>query len=312
MVCATHALAAVGAIALAPQIVRFASFVWLYLIRPSTVRRYHHGPPAYALVTGASDGIGKAVAQELSRKGFNVIIHGRNEEKVRKVAEEIRSCSSRDVRYFIADAAQPGHDFLHMIEPLSNLNITVVIHNVGGAQITDRKLDGFDESELLGLVQWNSLFPLLLTRALLPQLRSSAKTGPVMVQFVGSHVGDHSPPRLPVYAGTKAFLRALSRGLDTDERVWGADTGVRFAYLVVGSVCSSTNRTGVRETLSMPSTERFGRALVSQIGCGRRRYAPYMPHAIIQWVMDILGERLVDKLGALVIRRIVAAEEKDK
>lgn len=132
MVSAVQALAAVGLILLVPQVYRFLHFAWLYFLRPSAVHKYLHGPLTYALVTGATDGIGRAVAQELYDRGFNLILHGRNEEKMRKVADSIRARGTRDVRYFIADASAPGIEFERLLEPYSSLNIRLVIHNVGG------------------------------------------------------------------------------------------------------------------------------------------------------------------------------------
>ncbi|KAH9948390.1 hypothetical protein B0H21DRAFT_243336 [Amylocystis lapponica] len=128
-----YTIAAVGTGLLISYVYRFSSFIWLYCLCPSSIHRYLHGPPASALVTGALDSIGKAVATELYGKGFNIIIDGRTEDKVRRVAEEIRARRPRDVRYLIADASKPGHDFSALVEPFKELNITVIVHNVGGS-----------------------------------------------------------------------------------------------------------------------------------------------------------------------------------
>ena len=133
----------VGVIVLANQALHFLHFIWFYFLRPSSVHKYLHGPVPYAIVTGATDGIGKATAIELFRKGFNLIIHGRNETKVQKVVEEINAHGNGDVRYFLADAAKGGHDFARLLEPFGGLNITLVIHNVGGLhQTRDRYVAG--------------------------------------------------------------------------------------------------------------------------------------------------------------------------
>ena len=63
-------LAVFGLVLGCPLVYRFLSFVWIYFIRPSSVNKYLTGPAPYALVTGATDGIGKAVAKELYRRGF--------------------------------------------------------------------------------------------------------------------------------------------------------------------------------------------------------------------------------------------------
>ena len=87
-----------------------------------------------ALVTGASDGIGKAIARELYYRGFNLIIHGRNEEKLRKVREQIQAQGGgRDVRLWVQDAHTHTLDFTGALKQWSDLEITLVIHNVGGS-----------------------------------------------------------------------------------------------------------------------------------------------------------------------------------
>ena len=91
-------------------------FIWFYFLRPTdTHKRYLTGPHPHALITGATDGIGKALAKELYYKGFNLIIHGRNEGKILSVIDELRKNSSSsgdgDVKYFLADANRDDVDF---------------------------------------------------------------------------------------------------------------------------------------------------------------------------------------------------------
>lgn len=130
---AVQALAVVGFLFLVSLCYRLLSFIWFYRLRRTSVQQYlHDDSSAYALITGASDGIGRAVAQELYDKGFNLIIHGRNEDKVQGVAEDLRARGSQDVQYFIADAENSGHDFAQLIKPFKRLNVTLVVHNVGG------------------------------------------------------------------------------------------------------------------------------------------------------------------------------------
>lgn len=110
MVSTTNILAAIGVVLLLPraQVYRFVNFLGLYFLRPSSVHDNLHVPPAYALVIGAHDGIGKALAKELYDKGFHLILHGRNEAKMRAVADEIRARGTRNVLYFLADASDAG------------------------------------------------------------------------------------------------------------------------------------------------------------------------------------------------------------
>jgi 17beta-estradiol 17-dehydrogenase / very-long-chain 3-oxoacyl-CoA reductase len=140
MVEPTYLLAAIGAVLSLTYIYRFVNFIWIYFLRPSSVHKYLYDSP-YAIVTGASDGIGKALAKELYDNGFNLILHGRNEEKTKKVVEEIRASGGgkRDVRYFLADAGDPSHDFEKMVEQFRGLNITLVVNNAGGSYRSPEK-----------------------------------------------------------------------------------------------------------------------------------------------------------------------------
>lgn len=72
-------LAAVGALSTTVGLYRLSKFLYVHL-RSSSLSRYHH-PNAWALVTGASDGIGLRFAEQLASHGFNVALHGRNLDK---------------------------------------------------------------------------------------------------------------------------------------------------------------------------------------------------------------------------------------
>ena len=107
---------------------------WFQFLRPASDHKFLHGTAPYAVVTGSSDGIGKCLAKILYAKGFNLILHGRNEEKVKRVAEEIQALYDRkggEIKYFIADATEPGHDFESIAKRFEDLNITLFINNVG-------------------------------------------------------------------------------------------------------------------------------------------------------------------------------------
>lgn len=68
-----NGFAMAGVVSVAPLIYRLLSFIWIYFIRPSSLKIYLTGPAPYALITGASDGIGKAVAK--ARLGFDTSIY---------------------------------------------------------------------------------------------------------------------------------------------------------------------------------------------------------------------------------------------
>ncbi|KAI1784939.1 NAD(P)-binding protein [Ganoderma leucocontextum] len=320
-----NVLSVLGVVLAIPHIHRILDFFWFYFLRPSSVNRYLHGNgrAPYAIVTGATAGIGKATAAELLARGFNVVLHGRNEAKMQKVVEELRACTkgqadgtARDIRYFIADAAaEGGHDWAKLVEPFRDLHVTVVVHNVGGSDVTPPRIDERTEEHILSAVHLNALFSLFLTRALLPQLRRAARSGPVQVLFLGSMAADVAPPRLPIYAASKAFLETLARGLDNDELFFDAPTGVRFMYLAMHGVRSDSHDALIPPSWKAPTSARFACALVESVGCGRRRVAPYVGHAVQGWLTQSLqafGHKVVDSRSARIAQLVMARAGKGR
>jgi len=115
---------------------RLLSFIWLYFLRRPSLNKYLTGPAPYALITGSTHGAGKSIAQELYRRGFNIIIHSRTEEKTKRVAEEIKAMGmGRDVRYFTVDVSKADLDVPKLLQPFQDLNITLVINYAGGTPI---------------------------------------------------------------------------------------------------------------------------------------------------------------------------------
>ena len=137
MVSTTQLLTAVGALVVAQTTYSLLRILAIYF-GPSSVDRYLHGPNSYALITGATDGIGKGVAHQLYKKGFNLVLHGRNEEKLKKVVEELKAGGSgKDIRTWVVDANSPSVDFEGAAAQWAGLEITLVIHNVGSAPVRE-------------------------------------------------------------------------------------------------------------------------------------------------------------------------------
>lgn len=302
----------IGVFVCAKSLYQLISFFSLYYGSPY-YPRYLHGTKPYALITGATDGIGKAVAEELIKKGFNLIVHGRSEEKLLKVVKGLRELGKgKDVTYFLASAGDAGVDFEKIVEEFKDLNITLFINNVAGGSLRPETIDNYTEDELLLDIHINALFAMNLTRAFLPNLRSTATTsGPTHVVFVGS-VGHKLPiPRLSTYTSSKAFLRQLTRSLNVDERYKpstttssGTGTRLTFSYLEVGTVVTNSNRTTTG--VFTPDAKAFAKSFVETVGCGREVYYPYMRHGMQGWFVRLLPESAVEKSSGETMEGIFA------
>ncbi len=134
------------------------------------------------MITGATDGLGKAVAENLANKGVGLILHGRNPEKGQTVLEElIRKTGNMNVVYYNADFSS-----LREVGELADTilsahqQLDVLINNAGiGPGPDDKREISQDGHELRFAV--NYLAPFLLTDLLLPLLKKTAGSHVVMV-----------------------------------------------------------------------------------------------------------------------------------
>jgi NAD(P)-dependent dehydrogenase (short-subunit alcohol dehydrogenase family) len=147
-------------------------------------------PQATILVTGATDGLGRSVAQVLAAKGATVLLHGRSPERLEATLKELRSQSGTEkVNSYVADLSSLAavRDLAERI--LSEHDRLDVLVNNAGVISPDRK-ESEDGYELTFAVNYLSHF--LLTRLLLPRLKGSAPSRIVNVASAGQSPLDFS------------------------------------------------------------------------------------------------------------------------
>jgi retinol dehydrogenase-14 len=134
------------------------------------------------LVTGSTDGIGRETALGIARMGARLFLHGRNAEKGRKVAEEIRERSGNyNVEFFLADFSPQREVRLLAAEVEEGHDRLDVLVNNAGVFMRERRLtaDGIETTFAV-----NHLAPFLLTNLLLDLLKKSAPSRIVTVSSI--------------------------------------------------------------------------------------------------------------------------------
>jgi NAD(P)-dependent dehydrogenase (short-subunit alcohol dehydrogenase family) len=160
------------------------------------------------LVTGATDGLGRALARELARRGATVLLHGRDQERLEETRREIEQVTGSDrLRGYRADLSS-----LQQVRRLGRevaaqqARLDVLVNNAGIAGEGPRELSA-DGHELRFAV--NYLAPFLLTQLLLPLLRRSAPARVVNVSSVGQVPIDFDDVMLERgYDGLRAYRQS--------------------------------------------------------------------------------------------------------
>lgn len=296
-------LAALGAFYAFKQASGVSSFLYTHFLRPSSLKRYNRASDgkssaSWALVTGASDGIGKGLAEELCSRGFNIILHGRNEKKLDTVRQELlKQWPKREIKLLIFDAINEASNVAKLESTLSafkDLDLRVLVNNVGGGTITRPAflpLCERDSKFANAVIDFNLRFPTEITRLLLPQL---IQNKPSLILNIGSLASENSTPYLCVYAGSKGYNKSWSASLGAELKAEGHDVEVKL--IQTGMVSSGSEKRVVN--LSVPSSRTFAKGSLDKVGNAAKYVQGYWMHefsagllmALPTWVADaVLG-----------------------
>jgi 17beta-estradiol 17-dehydrogenase / very-long-chain 3-oxoacyl-CoA reductase len=296
-------LSVIGALTLTRLIFTAARRTKQLIFHQSTFSRYvsqEPGQASWALVTGASDGIGLGFAKELCSRGVNIILHGRNEAKLEGVkAELIATNPERQVQIVVVDAARFDSKkevdaIIGSIQSLPNGGILkILVNNVGGANALIGKgiffrLEDTTVDEVDTLLNVNVRFPTRLTAALMHILEKNA---PTLIINVGSVAGVFDLPYQVIYNGAKAFNHAFSTALAAEMRTEGQD--VEVLGLITGSV----------DTPGAPKEDQGGpfciepwemaKSTLDQVGCGEPLIYTNWKHWLTGVMLDLTPQSII-------------------
>ncbi|KAL8849321.1 MAG: hypothetical protein Q9221_005672 [Calogaya cf. arnoldii] len=266
----------VGIITIAFLFLRFSRFVYLYL-RPSAISQYHYGEEPWALVTGASDGIGKCLATELARNRFNVVLHGRNPNKLESVLSSLsQQFPQRKFRTAVLDASSAIHGQISdLVSSLKDVHLTILVNNVAGGQIVQPLTNTTPDQVDLSL-NCNARFPAQLTCSILPRFAASDNRS--LILNIGSAANTFAP-YASVYGGSKACNQAMSSCLNVEMVAENLASKIEILCISVGHVTEAAeNKAPV--SLFTPAASTTAKASLARVGCGRAVVVGYFWHAV--------------------------------
>ena len=189
---------------------------------------------SWALITGASDGIGKQFALQLANAGFNVILVSRTASKLQAVSSEITTSNSgvRSEILAMDFSKNQDSDYDKLAALLKDKDIAILINNVGQSHELPVPYVEDPEEEVRDIITTNCIGTLKVTRLVLPGM-AARKRG--LVLTMGSFGGLLPTPLLATYSGSKCFLQNWSIALATEVEELGITVyfqGTAFNLLV--------------------------------------------------------------------------------
>jgi uncharacterized protein len=177
--------------------------------------RGRYGP--WALVTGASDGIGKALAAHVAARGVNVVLSARRRDELLGIACDLATAYGVQTLVVAADLAQPdGVDQLE--QQTRHLDIGLIILSAGFATSGP-----FADAPLAPELEMVCLNVTVVTRLAHTFARQMVNKGRGGIMLFGSILGRQGVPWVSSYAATKAYVQILAEGLHRELKPQGID-----------------------------------------------------------------------------------------
>lgn len=173
-----------------------------------------------ALITGATSGIGLAIAQSFAAQGFNLILCGRNKEKLAQLQADLSSQTQvTTLAYDVRDRDAVAAQIASLQAPFNTVDI--LINNAGNAH-------GLDPIDTGSLDDWDAMMDinvkglLYVSHAIIPQMKAR-KNGHII--NIGSTAGKEVYPNGNVYCGSKHAVDAITTGMRLDLNPYGIKVG---------------------------------------------------------------------------------------
>lgn len=263
----------------------------LFILPATDFKKYGAKTGSWAVVTGASDGLGKEFATQLAKKGLNVLLVSRTESKLIALAQDIEEKYKVKAKYLAYDASSDSEENYQALSALvSSLDsVTVLINNVGQSHSIPVPFLETTDDEMRNIITINTTATLKVTQIVAPKIIASVKASKKipkgLIMTMGSFSGLTPTPLLATYSGSKAFLQAWSNALASELQSQNVDVQIVLSYLVT-SAMSKIRRT----SLMIPNPKQFVHATLRNAGTRRggaqERFAtltPYWAHALMHW-----------------------------
>ncbi len=243
------------------------------------------------VLTGASGGIGQAIAEQLAQQGARLMLVGRNQDKLRKLQQQLQQQYDAHCITIATDIslAIGRQQLLEQIYQHCN-RVDLLINNAG---ISDfHAFDQQSSEQIEQMYATNVLAPLQLSHALLPNMLAHGKG---RIVNIGSTFGSIGFAYFATYSSSKFALRGFSEALSRELK----GSGVEVSYIAPRAVKTQANSAAVYEMaqatkMKMDEPEEIGRFIVHCIRHDKHRAYYGWPEKLFVRINALLP-RLVDR-----------------
>lgn len=295
----------VGIVSLLALVALIGKFVYQHFVLDTNLAPYGAKSDAWAVITGASEGIGRGFAIALAKKGFNIAIVARRESVLREVAEVADKAGVKS-KIITLDCGKENA-VAELVQAVQGLKVTVLVNNVGvNTRYPETLVDTTDE-DIDNMININISFTTKLTRAFVPILTKNKKS---LIFNLSSYTGRVPIAMMAVYSATKSYVDVFSRSLSAELAQQGVDVISVLPHYVVSAMSGIK-----RANWSTPDGPAFAFSTLKQIGSGAYSIAPHWFHDLVTIITSVLPEAVVGKMSLskmqVVRKKLIARDARN-
>lgn len=253
----------------------------------------------HILITGASGGIGAALAQALAAEHATLLLHGRNQQALNDLAEQCRQLGAPEIQTCTADlVTAEGRNRLerHVGRDFTRLDTLVNNAGISRYQLFEQQAP----EQIEQLIMTNITAPILLTRSLISSLLSSRGETPVILN-IGSALGAIGFPGYSTYCASKGALRLFTEALAREYD----DTPLRVQYLAPRATHTRINSDNAIAMMAATGSaidrpDRVARAALQLLRSGRTQAAVGWPEKLLVRLNGLHPELITSVLSKQV------------
>lgn len=300
----TTALACLGAAYASVQAFKVARFVWRHYLRPPTNLQKRYGS-GWAVVTGATSGVGLGCARELASQGFNIVLMARTVKDLESVAQELQDTYKVNTLVVPMDAAKCNErDVEGLVKKLNDKSVAILVNSVGILSERPAVIEDMDFDLAKRIIDVNCSFTVLLTSKLAPLLKMHAhNNGHAAIMNVGSLTSSTPFCYQSTYAATKAFHCHWSRCIAAEMP--------KVDVLCVRPGLTASRMSGLTESGGMVAdADDLAKRALGMLGLSVKQILPFPPHAIMDYLSSIVPEHMQESANRKINLEI--QREKDE
>lgn len=225
----------------------------------------------WTLITGGSEGLGKSYAKEFYKRGHNVLIISRSEEKLKYTKSEIENSYTsynnhfnNKVEYLVYDFSKEysAENISSLNEQLKEYEFNILINNVGTVSLDH--IDKISDENIKNIININLMSNLILTKYIMQKMKNRKDKS--LIVSIGSDLIHFNPPFLQIYNATKSFMHSLSKSLEkeTDK--------IDYTHILPGPLETSLNP---RKIMFKVEADDYANSSINHFGNYSESYGHY-------------------------------------